>query len=288
MTTAVGTCSGANAIPVDDGGRTYHLAAKEGEVANQILLVSDYHIAKTLAERHLTKIDYTIISCRGYHTYTGTYKTGQISIIAFGIGFCMIDFLLREARRITTGPLTIIHLGTGATASSAPLGTAIIAEDAIAYGLDFDYFPPENPLPYQIFVKPAPATPAVKVAIEAGLRFLQYPYVIGRFASTESFVAGIAAPTPASGGLGVFNFKADGLLAALTEKAGEIASLEMDTFPLLWLSTKAVAGDVWAGSVSVAGSNLKGEYLKDEDVLERILKIGPVLLSQLEALRAAR
>jgi hypothetical protein len=92
----------------------------------------------------------------------------------------------------------------------------------------------------------------------------------------------------ASGGAGPFDFKTGGLLSALTEKAGQISSLEIDAYPLLWVSAKEVAKDIWNGSVRVAGSNLKGDFLPSEEIFADIIKIAPALLAQLEALRGAR
>jgi hypothetical protein len=51
-----------------------------------------------------------IHSSRGFTTYTGTYKGVPISIISIGMGFPMMDMMIREVRSITTGPMAIIRL----------------------------------------------------------------------------------------------------------------------------------------------------------------------------------
>jgi hypothetical protein len=127
-----------------------------------------------------------------------------------------------------------------------------------------------------------PAASAIVAAVEAGLRVLHIPYEFGRVASSPSFTAGVAVLP-----LG-FDFKADGLLETLLQTCGPIASLEMDTYPLLWMSLKATGQEIWSGSVSVVGSNMKGEIWPDEKTAKRVIEIGKVMLSQLAAFHNAR
>lgn len=279
----VGSCTGGNTIPLDDEGRTYHFGCKEGEVANNILICSCYKLAEEISKLFDNQAElFKRESNRGYITYTGLYKGKRISLVAFGIGFAMIDFLVRELRRITNGPLTFIELGSAPTGSNIPLGTPVVATDAIAYQLDFDNFTPDNASPYTIYKKPVPAAQNVVSAIENGLKAAKIEYVNGRIASDPSFCAGICAPTPQSGGLGSFNFRTQGLLERLENECGKIASFEMDAYPLLWTSLKATEPhSINSAVVSVIGSDLNGRVLPEEQIHNTLLKVAPILMEQL-------
>lgn len=285
----VGSCTGGNTIPLDDEGRTYHFGCKAGEVANEILVVSDYGLAAEIA-KNFEGTPFKRESNRGYTTWTGVYKEHKVSLVACGIGFAMMDFLIRELRAITSGPLTFIHLGSAPTPDpEIALGTAIIAKDCVAYQVDFEKAHTDDECPYQFFKKPVATSNAVVAAIEAGCRFIQVPYAFGRFASNPSFNAGVCAPSQESGGVGPFDFKTKGLMEKLEAECGKISSLEMDTYPLVWTANRAAEkNSIWTGAVSIAGSNLKGEYLPTEKIEELLLKVAPVLLAQLGALQQAR
>lgn len=285
----VGSCKGGNTIPLDDEGRTYHFGCKEGEVANYILICSCYRLAEEISKNFEEKGKdlFKRESNRGYITYTGHIKGKRVSVVGFGIGFAMIDFLVRELRRITKGPLTFIELGSAPTGSNVALGTAVVATDAIAYELDFDNFTPDNKSPYTIYKKPVPADPAVVKAIENGLAGAKIDYTNGRIASNPSFCAGICAPTPQSGGLGAFNFRTDGLLERLEKECGKIASFEMDAYILLWTSLQATEKhSIRSAVVSVVGADLNGKVLPEEEIHKKQLSIAPVLLEQLANLQA--
>lgn len=279
----VGSCTGGNTIPLDDEGRTYHFGCKEGEVANNILICSCYKLAEEISKLFDNQAElFKRESNRGYITYTGLYKGKRISLVAFGIGFAMIDFLVRELRRITNGPLTFIELGSAPTGSNIPLGTPVVATDAIAYQLDFDNFTPDNASPYTIYKKPVPAAQNVVSAIENGLKAAKIEYVNGRIASDPSFCAGICAPTPQSGGLGSFNFRTQGFLERLENECGKIASFEMDAYPLLWTSLKATEPhSINSAVVSVIGSDLNGRVLPEEQIHNTLLNVAPILMEQL-------
>jgi uridine phosphorylase len=275
----VGSCTGGNTIPLDDEGRTYHFGCKVGEVANEVLLVADYLLASEIA-KNFEGTPFKRESNRGYTTYTGMYKGRKLSVVAIGIGFAMVDFLIRELRKVTEGPLTFFQLGSAPTASDLPLGSVVVSNDAVAAAVDFEGFEKES-LPYRIYKKPVPAAPALVKSAEASLKSAGFEARTGRFCSNPSFSAGISAPSKASGGVGPFDFKADGLLDRIVAECGPISSLEMDTYPLLWTSLRAVAKDISSCAVSVVGSNLKGEFLPVQEIHEKLLKVAPVLLEAL-------
>jgi uridine phosphorylase len=268
----------SNAIPFDNAGGTYYLGCRAGEVSSAVLLVSDYHLAERFAASFDT-ITFQHRSIRGYDTYTGTCKGELVSVVAFGLGFATIDFLIRELRAITEEPLTFIHVGVCASPADLAVGTAVIIRDAVAYQADFDNW--DAPCPYQIFAKPVPAGSVVIAAIEAGLRFIQAPHAFGRAASSTSSAAEIAAPA-------ALDFKTGGLLQRLTSVAGPIATLDMDTYPVLWTSRRAAGEAIWSGSVSLVRSNRQLEVLPEAEIEARLVDIAKVMLAQLAALKAVR
>jgi len=285
----VGSCTGGNTIPLDDEGRVYHFGCKEGEVANEILITPDYVLAAEIAKLFddQSKV-FNRISNRGYHTYTGEFKGKRLSVVAFGIGFAMIDFFIREVRAITKGQLVIIELSTAPTPKdSIKLGTPIIIQDACAYEIDFEGFTNDNPCPYRFFKKPVPCNSAVLAGIEAGIKAAQIQYSIGRVASNPSFSAGVCAPTKASGGIGAFDFKTEGLMKKVEEELGDISTLEMDTYPLYWTALRATEKNIAVGAVSIAGSNLKGDVLPYDQIHKQLLMIASILLEQLGYLQSA-
>ncbi|OHT04547.1 hypothetical protein TRFO_27925 [Tritrichomonas foetus] len=282
----VGSCTGGNTIPLDDEGRAYHFGCKADECANYILIVSCYKLAEQIS----TLFDksepvFKRESNRGYHTYTGLFKGKRVSVVAFGIGFAMVDFLVRELRTINKGPLTFIELGSAPTGSDIKIGTPVVVNDAVAFQIDFENF--DKDIPYHIFKKPVPANAATVAAIENGLKTAKIEYVNGRVASNPSFCAGINAPTPQSGGIGAFNFKTDGLLELLEKECGKIASFEMDAYPLLWTSLRATEKDsIRSAVVSVVGADLKGNVISEDELNKKLLAVAPVLLEQLGNLQA--
>ncbi|KAH0787628.1 purine and uridine phosphorylase [Histomonas meleagridis] len=273
----VGSCTGGNTIPLDDEGRTYHFGCKEGEVANHILIVSSYQLAEEISKLFdKTEPVFRRESNRGYLTYTGLFKGKRISVVAFGIGFAMIDFLLRELRRITKGPLEFIELGE-ATNIDAELGEVIVIKDAVAAEIDYENFS-ESDLPFHIFKNPVPANAELISDINAKLKEANIKSKEGRALSCPSFCHGVSAPTLESGGVGCFDFKNKNLLSRVQEDAGPINSLEMDVYPLLWTSLRSTEGNIRSAAVSVTAATMDGKFLEDEAIIKRMLELAPILM----------
>lgn len=67
-------------------------------------------------------------SKRGFITHTGTFNGIDVSIIMINMGYPNMDFLVREVRAVTEGPLRIIRLGSCAgLRSDLPVGTVAVA-----------------------------------------------------------------------------------------------------------------------------------------------------------------
>lgn len=100
-------------FPLRDDGTTLHLEVKEGDVANRVLSVGDSGRAEKLA-KFFDRPEETHVTLSGgvFQTLTGTFKGVPISIIVTGMGYAMIDFVVREIRQVVKGPMAIIRFGT--------------------------------------------------------------------------------------------------------------------------------------------------------------------------------
>lgn len=73
---------------------------------------------------------FTRRSKRGFVTHTGTYKSVPVSIVMINMGYPNMDFLVREIRAVTSGPLRMVRLGSCAgLRSDLPVGTVAVASE---------------------------------------------------------------------------------------------------------------------------------------------------------------
>ena len=106
-------------FPMDHEGRTLHLQWRAGEIASRLILVGSTGRARLFATEALepdTMRQYN--SSRGFLAFTGFPKRFpdlKVSIIAVGMGFPMMDFVIREVRAIVEGPLVMVRVGTSGT-----------------------------------------------------------------------------------------------------------------------------------------------------------------------------
>ncbi|KAF7724674.1 hypothetical protein EC973_000846 [Apophysomyces ossiformis] len=139
------TLSNAN-FPRDGEGRVYHISVKRGEVANRILTVGDHVRAKAIAalldsEEEAGHPTFTKLSQRGFLTITGRYKGVPVTIMAIGMGNCMMDFFVRETRAVTSGPIAIIRFGScGSLTERGPPGAVVVPRGGYCIRRNIDYF----------------------------------------------------------------------------------------------------------------------------------------------------
>lgn len=73
-------------------------------------------------------------SKRGFVTHTGTFNGVPISVVLINMGYPNMDFLVREVRAVTTGPLRIIRLGSCAgLRPDLPVGTVAVATEGSVF-----------------------------------------------------------------------------------------------------------------------------------------------------------
>eukprot|EP01095_Lingulamoeba_sp_RSL-Kostka_P014182 TRINITY_DN6117_c1_g1_i1.p1 TRINITY_DN6117_c1_g1~~TRINITY_DN6117_c1_g1_i1.p1 ORF type:complete len:324 (-),score=108.22 TRINITY_DN6117_c1_g1_i1:116-1087(-) len=240
-------------FPVDSEGRVYHVGAKKGEVFNRILTVGSKKRAE-LISKSLDVIYKRIESSRGFSIISGMKNNKKISIIATGMGIAMIDFMLREVRGITTGPIVVVRLGTcGIIDKTVSLGTVLIANQSTFIHRNPDAFLPlndqdnnsnnnnnNNISPYTI-CKPVPGYKplinqlANKYESRANeCKEFDIKYSLGTNCSADTFYA-------AQGRfLSQFDDRNDSIISDLNEKFHDIVSLEMESFHIYHLSNCAV------------------------------------------------
>lgn len=280
--TAVSDVSGGNTIPLDDEGRTYHVGCKSGEVANHILICSSFTLAKEIATNLFDDEDnfFSRLSNRGFHTYTGTFQSSKVSVIGFGIGFAMVDFLIREIRAITIGRLFIVLIGTSPTPSSITVGEVVNIQDCVGYQLDYDKFNSSS-FPYQ-FLDPLKPDEELYTHILYGLKLGGFNAREGRNCSSSSFVSGLNEESKENFGhsKSQFDFKSKSLLKKLQEKYPNILTFENDVYQLFYLASKSTDQSISCAAVSLVGSDMKQQVIDDIELLKKEMRIARAVFSK--------
>ena len=97
-----------------------HLEAKEGQIAERILVPGDPLRAKYIAEKFLTDpVQFNAV--RGILGYTGTYKGVPVSVMGTGMGLPSISIYATELVR-DYGVKTLIRVGTCGTMQPDKIG----------------------------------------------------------------------------------------------------------------------------------------------------------------------
>lgn len=197
-------------------------------------------------------------SQRNFLTLTGTYKGVPVSVIAIGMGFSVVDFLVRECRAVVEGDMAIVRLGScGAINRKLRVGDVVIPRQCCAINRRFDYFHPDNhpapaeeaasdapadPLSTVDVSKPFPADESLNSILEGALRDnvpkADENLFSGRTLDVFRDITNLSADDfyPTQGRTSDdFVDDNDGLLAALQQKHS-LDTLEMETFMLIHLA----------------------------------------------------
>eukprot|EP01117_Protostelium_nocturnum_P011406 TRINITY_DN4137_c0_g1_i1.p1 TRINITY_DN4137_c0_g1~~TRINITY_DN4137_c0_g1_i1.p1 ORF type:complete len:302 (-),score=98.48 TRINITY_DN4137_c0_g1_i1:29-934(-) len=120
-------------FPRDAEGRVHHVQVKAGEVAQRILSVGDHRRAALIASLFDDPSSNVVVnSSRGFATHTGTFGGVRVSVVATGMGFPMMDFVVRECRAVVEGPMAILRFGTcGTPRPEVPIGSIIVSNGSI-------------------------------------------------------------------------------------------------------------------------------------------------------------
>lgn len=225
-------------FPMDGEGRTYHLALKSGELANKIIIVGDPNRA-TLVASHLI-MDPSLphvfphTCCRGFTVFTGFFENRQVSVVAIGMGFPMVDFFVREARAIVKGPMQIIRLGScGTPREGISVGTVVASKYAVGIFADTRPYSErkESGSVYTITNAILPDAKLHKALMKTLLEASQiFPVVEGGNASADYFYGSQGRIDAA------FPDHNQNLLPTLMEKYKDMSAIEMESYLLFDLA----------------------------------------------------
>jgi len=273
-------------------GSIYHLNLLPGDIAEKIIIVGDpgrvEMLASMLKEIRVRKEN------REFRTVTGTFDTGEVTIISSGIGTDNIDILINELDALVnidlnTGKakeeplsLTFIRLGTsgGLREDIAP-GSVVVAESAIGFdGLlhfyeGYDWILDTSLADVLVEFLEWPDTLSYPYAVKANRELLDTFHF-------QEFLYGITISAPGFYGpqgrklrLESFDNEINDKLSGFVYRGKAVCNYEMETSALYGLS--ALLGHNALSICLVIGNRVTGEFLNDykphmEELALKILK----------------
>jgi uridine phosphorylase len=277
---------------INKDGSIFHLHLLPGDIAEKIIIVGDPgrvdQLASMLTEIRVRKEN------REFRTITGTYDTGEITIISSGIGTDNIDILINELDALanidlSTGnvredpvSLTFVRMGTsGGLREDLPPGSVVVAETAVGFdGLIHFY---EG---YDWILETALADTLAEYLEWPDT--LSYPYAIKankevmELLHDKQFIYGITITAPgfyAPQGrmirLRSFDNEINDKLSGFVFRGRAVCNYEMESSALYGLS--ALLGHKALSICLVIGNRITGEFLNDykpmmDDLALKILK----------------
>ncbi len=230
---------------VDEEGRQYHIALKEGELAQKIMFCGDpdrIEVGRPLFESIELETQR-----REFRTITGTYKGARMSLMSTGIGCDNTEIAVVECSEIVDSP-TFIRVGScGSLHESIRPGDLIISTGSIAYENTSTFFVPE--------CFPAIADHTVVRKLIDSCKNLQLQHHVGLTATTSGFYG---SQGRSHGKFSPFeNFNIENL-----QKWG-VLNFEMEASTLFRL---AMISGARAGTICAAFNNrITDEIIKKED-----------------------
>ncbi len=164
---------------VGESEAQYHLAVREEDVADAVLLPGDpERVGKVTEEWDEAEV---VADHREYRTATGTHDGTPVSVTSTGIGSPSAAIAVEELARV--GADTFIRVGScGGIQPETDVGDLVITSGAVRQeGTSAEYVRGDYP---------AVADHAVVAALAAAAERLGYDYHVGLTASTDSFYAG--------------------------------------------------------------------------------------------------
>ena len=216
-------------FPLKSDGSTLHLNLKHGDISNRIISVGDTKRAMKISKL-FDKPDMClkVYSNKTFKVYTGTYHNVPISIVATGMGYAMMDLVVREIRQVVEGPLAIIRYGTcGVINHDYRAGHIFIASKGSTFiqsNRDL-IVKKDKDKAYRIF------KPALPDPILTDLLMENFKEIVGKDkvkgvmnCTADSFYCSQGRPDPNYEDLN------EDLIDELKEKYPEAVTLEMETF----------------------------------------------------------
>jgi uridine phosphorylase len=259
-------------------GSIFHLNLLPGDISDKIIIVGDPGRVEMLGT--LMKEVRVRKQNREFHTITGTFDNGEITIISSGIGTDNIDILINELDALVnidlkTGiakedplSLTFIRLGTsGGLRADIPAGSYVMAETAIGFDGLLHFY--EG---YDWILDTALAD--VLAEYLEWPDTLSYPYAVNankeliELFHKENFVKGITISSPgfyAPQGrrlrLETFDNEINNKLSEFSFRGRTISNYEMESSAIYGLS--ALLGHRALTICLVIGNRVTGEFVQD-------------------------
>lgn len=271
-TVGLSQLSDAN-FPKDPEGRVYHVGLKYGELANRIMIMGDPERARTISRFFDNPDDLFVrVTTRGYTTYTGRYKGVPMSVMAIGMGPAMVDFLYRECRSITQGPLAFIRLGTcGTPSTEIDIGTVCVSDSSRFCAINYEACLRGAPQSERYsLTSPVKAdhelVAELTKSLEATLAPLNRKVVVAGDITADSFYSSQGRIDP--------NFDDDnaGLIDMLATKHPEIGTLQMETFMMYYLSALCRAAPISSAACAIVLAQRKAGGFLDNDTKHQLEK----------------
>jgi uridine phosphorylase len=230
-------------LPFDAEGRMHHISVKAGEVAKRVLTVGDAARAERISHL-LDGYPDKVLVVRSHRpgaftTYTGTFNSVPVSIMASGIGFPNLDIMIRELRGVVSGPMLVIRYGTcGGVHPDATVGSVCVASSARCIYRNPDAFRKNADSKLKKYIISEPVDPDAELT-EALTKCLQARLgrhiLVGENASGDSFYSSQARPSPQH-----FEDQNENLFVEIRTALPQLYTFEMETFHLLDLADVSV------------------------------------------------
>ena len=279
-------------LMINKDGSIYHLNLLPGDISDKIIIVGDPErvdmLSSLLRDVRVRKEN------REFHTVTGTYDTGEITIISSGIGTDNIDILINELDAIVnidldTGKvkeelvaLTIIRLGTsGGLREDLPPGSVVVADTAIGFdGLlhfyeGYDWIL-DSPLSDTLAeYLEWPDTLAYPYAVKANKELIEQFHESNFLHGITITAPGFYAPQGRRIRLETFDNEINDKLSGFVFRGRAVCNYEMESSALYGLS--ALLGHKALSICLVIGNRVSGEFMQNykplmEELAIKILK----------------
>lgn len=242
----------------DADGRIQPLNCKKGEIANRIITVGDPNRAILFVHFFDEGTLITRTSNMILTTYTGKYHGVPVSVVATGMGFCMVDLLIVQARAVIDGPMYVIRFGTcGSLHADVPIGC--FALNDVAYGVRQDY--ESDPYPYEITKTQIKLDETLRQIIynEFTRQLPQYRTVIGPGFSADTFYGSQGRLDP--------NFINNNqeVIPKVLETDPMALNFEMETYVMAFLGEKFPAAQLKIAAICITlAQRTSGLFLSND------------------------
>lgn len=259
-------------------GSIFHLNLLPGDISDKIVIVGDPGRVEMLGS--LMKQVRVRKQNREFHTITGTFDNGEITVISSGIGTDNIDILINELDALVnidlkTGiakedplSLTFIRLGTsGGLRADIPAGSYVLAETAIGFDGLLHFYEGYD------WILDTTLADVLSEYLEWP-DTLSYPYAVNankeliELFHNENFIKGITISAPgfyAPQGrrlrLETFDNEINNKLSEFSFSGRTISNYEMESSAIYGLS--ALLGHKALTICLVIGNRVTGEFVQD-------------------------